>query len=91
MCCNSASCQDDSPTHDRSSRSAAAGAYPTTLWQSDVSPYLELKSDWNAYLNGRNAKLRQNLRNRLNRLTKQFGEPSLEVIGDPAAIRRGPR
>ena len=78
--------QYDSPTHDQMSRFAAAGAYPTTLWQSDNSPYLELKNDWHAYLNGRHAKLKQNLRNRLNRLTRQFGEPSLEVIGDPAAV-----
>jgi CelD/BcsL family acetyltransferase involved in cellulose biosynthesis len=76
----------DSPTHDHISRRAAAAAYPTTLWQSDVSPYLELNSDWNAYLKGRNPKLRQNLRNRLNRLT-QLGEPALQVLWDPAAIR----
>jgi CelD/BcsL family acetyltransferase involved in cellulose biosynthesis len=69
--------QYDSPTHDQMSRFAAAGSYPTTLWQSDNSPYLELKNDWNAYLSGRDSKLKQNLRNRLNRLTKQFGEPSL--------------
>jgi CelD/BcsL family acetyltransferase involved in cellulose biosynthesis len=76
----------DSPTHEHINRRAAAARYPTTLWQSDVSPYLELSSGWNAYLQGRNPKLRQNLRNRLNRLT-QLGEVSLEVIADPAAIR----
>jgi CelD/BcsL family acetyltransferase involved in cellulose biosynthesis len=46
-----------------------------------------LKNDWNAYLSGRNPKLRQNLRNRLNRLTKQFGEPSLEVLSEASAVR----
>jgi CelD/BcsL family acetyltransferase involved in cellulose biosynthesis len=76
----------DSPTHDQISRLAARGSFATTLWQSDASPYLELSSDWNAYLQGRNAKLRQNLRNRLNRLS-QLGEVSLEVVSDRAAIR----
>jgi CelD/BcsL family acetyltransferase involved in cellulose biosynthesis len=76
----------DSPTHEHIYRRAAASSFPTTLWQSDVSPYLELQNDFNAYLKGRNPKLRQNLRNRLNRLS-QLGEPALEVIADPAAIR----
>jgi CelD/BcsL family acetyltransferase involved in cellulose biosynthesis len=79
--------QYDSPTHAQVARLAAAESCPTTLWQSDDSPYLELKHDWNAYLSGRNAKLKQNLRNRLNRLTKQHGEPSLEVLSDCAAVR----
>jgi CelD/BcsL family acetyltransferase involved in cellulose biosynthesis len=79
--------QYDSPTHDQLSRLAAAEALPTTLWQSDNSPYLELKQDWNAYLSGRQSKLKQNLRNRLNRLTREFGEPSLEVISDRIGVR----
>lgn len=77
----------DSPTHEHLGRLAAEEACPTTLWQSDKSPYLELRQDWNAYLAGRNSKLRQNLRNRINRLTKQYGEPVLEVMSDPVAIR----
>ncbi len=78
--------QYDSPTHEQMAHFAASAAYPTTLWQSDNSPYLALEHDWNAYLKG-HAKLRQNLRNRLNRLTKQCGEPTLEVISDRHAIR----
>jgi CelD/BcsL family acetyltransferase involved in cellulose biosynthesis len=78
--------QGDSPTHEQISRRAASASFPTTLWQSDASPYLELSSDWNAYLQGRHAKLKQNLRNRLNRLS-QLGEPALQVVGDRAAIR----
>jgi CelD/BcsL family acetyltransferase involved in cellulose biosynthesis len=77
----------DSPTHQQIGRLAAGDKCQTTLWQSDVSPYVELSSNWNAYLQGRNAKLRQNLRNRLNRLS-QLGEVSLEVISDPEAIRQ---
>jgi CelD/BcsL family acetyltransferase involved in cellulose biosynthesis len=76
----------DSPTHDQIGRRAAQGSYSTTLWQSDASPYVELSSDWNAYLQGRNAHLKSNLRNRLNRLSK-LGDVSLEVISDREAIR----
>jgi CelD/BcsL family acetyltransferase involved in cellulose biosynthesis len=76
----------DSSTHQQIARLAGAAAYPTTLWQSDVSPYVELTSDWNAYLQGRNAKLKSNLRNRLNRLS-QLGEVSLEVISDGEAVK----
>jgi CelD/BcsL family acetyltransferase involved in cellulose biosynthesis len=76
----------DSPTHDQIGRRAASGSYSTALWQSDASPYVELSSDWNAYLQGRNAHLKSNLRNRLNRLSK-LGDVSLEVLSDPEAIR----
>ena len=79
--------QYDSPTHQQMARFAATESYPTTLWQSDNSPYLTLKNDWNAYLSRRHSKLRQTLRNRVNRLTKQFGEPTLEVISDHDAVR----
>jgi CelD/BcsL family acetyltransferase involved in cellulose biosynthesis len=75
----------DSPTHSQVARLAGDGAYATTLWQSDASPYLELTSDWNAYVQGRNAKLKQNLRNRLNRLSK-LGEVSLQMISEPRAV-----
>ena len=76
----------DSPTHDQIGRRAAHGSYSTALWQSDASPYLELSSDWNAYLQGRNAHLKSNLRNRLNRLST-LGDVSLEVLSDRDAIR----
>ena len=76
----------DSPTHDQIARLAARGSYSTSLWQSDASPYVELSSDWNAYLQGRRSHLRQNLRNRLNRLSK-LGDVALEVISDRDAIR----
>jgi CelD/BcsL family acetyltransferase involved in cellulose biosynthesis len=76
----------DSPTHAQIERLSAKRGYPTTLWTSDASPYLELSSDWNSYFSGLGAKLRQNLRNRLNRLQK-LGEPGLQVLNDPQAIR----
>jgi CelD/BcsL family acetyltransferase involved in cellulose biosynthesis len=75
----------DSPTHHHIGRLAASGRYATTLWQSDASPYVELSDDWTAYLNGRNPKLKQNLRNRLNRLS-QLGEVSLQVLADRDAV-----
>jgi CelD/BcsL family acetyltransferase involved in cellulose biosynthesis len=76
----------DSPTHGQIARLAGTGAYATTLWQSDVSPYLELTSDWNAYVQGRHAKLKQNLRNRLNRLAK-LGDVSLQIISERHAVQ----
>jgi CelD/BcsL family acetyltransferase involved in cellulose biosynthesis len=79
--------QYDSPTHEQLARLAAGDACPTSVWQSDASPYLALERDWNAYLSGRNAKLKQNLRNRLSRLTREFGAPALEVISDRVAVR----
>lgn len=76
----------DSPTQDHISERAARGSYATTLWPSDASPYLELSNDWNAYLQGRHAKLKQNLRNRLNRLSK-LGNVGLQVLSDRTEIR----
>lgn len=76
----------DSPTHAQIARLSARQSYPTALWLSDDSPYLELSSNWNTYLAGRNQKLKQNIRNRLNRLA-QLGEPALQIISDLEAIR----
>ena len=77
----------DSPTHAQIARLSARQAYPTALWLSDDSPYLELSSNWNTYLSSLGAKLRQNIRNRIGRLTK-LGEPSLQVLSDRDAIRQ---
>ncbi len=64
----------------------APRAIPPRLWLSDDSPYLELSSNWNTYLSGLGSKLKQNIRNRISRLTK-LGEPSLQVLSDREAIR----
>ena len=77
----------DSPTHAQVERLSARHQYPTSLWMSDASPYVELSNDWNSYLKSLGGKLRQNLRNRLNRLQK-LGEPELQVLGDGDAIRQ---
>ena len=76
----------DSVTHQYVGNFAARESYATTLWSSDASPYVELSENWTAYLGRLAPKLRQNLRNRLSRLTK-LGEPSLEMIAEPGAIR----
>src|SRR5204862_4428329 len=56
------------------------------VWDSSVSPYLPLSGNWDAFLATLPSKFRQNLRNRLSRLT-QIGAPALEVLDDPAAIK----
>jgi CelD/BcsL family acetyltransferase involved in cellulose biosynthesis len=77
----------DSPTHGHVGRLAARHGYPTSLWMSDASPYVELSSDWQSYFRSLGAKLRQNLRNRLGRL-QRLGEPGLQVLSDRDAIRQ---
>lgn len=60
----------------------------TGVWQSGAAPYLQLTSTWKAYCDSLTPKFRQNLRNRLNRLT-QLGEPTLEMLSGERAIREG--
>jgi CelD/BcsL family acetyltransferase involved in cellulose biosynthesis len=54
-------------------------------WQSGDAPFLELTGTWDQYFSGRPAKFRQNLRNRMSRLTR-VGEPVLETLTDADAI-----
>jgi len=67
---------------------AAFDGHHTGLWESGTSPYLTLATTWDGYKAGLSAKFRQNLRNRMARLS-QVGEPVLEVLADPAQIRGG--
>jgi CelD/BcsL family acetyltransferase involved in cellulose biosynthesis len=67
---------------------AAAAGRQTGIWESGAAPYLQISSTWDAYANGLSSKFRQNLRNRLGRLS-QLGEPALEVLADAADIRAG--
>ena len=78
----------ESSTRDSVERLAAADGCATGLWEGDVSPYLTLTGTWEQYQAGLSAKFRSNLRNRLSRLAK-FGEPSLEILEDAAAIDAG--
>ena len=78
----------DSGSRERFRQFAAAAGRQTGVWESGAAPYLQLSSTWDAYANGLSSKFRQNLRNRLGRLS-QIGEPTLEVLDDADAIRAG--
>ena len=71
----------DSPSRDILRGFAAADRHPTGIWESGAAPYLELPASISA-------KLRQNVRNRLNRLS-QIGEVRFEVIDEASAIKAG--
>jgi CelD/BcsL family acetyltransferase involved in cellulose biosynthesis len=75
-----------SPTLAAMSTLAAAHGHATGLWHSDDSPYLAITQSWDEYAATLTPKFRQNLRNRLTRVT-QLGHPALEVVEDRAAIR----
>jgi CelD/BcsL family acetyltransferase involved in cellulose biosynthesis len=64
---------------------ATADNCSTGLWPSNEAPYLELSGSWDAYINGRTGKFRQNVRNRLSRL-KRLGQPAIETLDDSGAI-----
>jgi CelD/BcsL family acetyltransferase involved in cellulose biosynthesis len=78
----------ESTTRDAFRHIAEVDGKHTGIWASGAAPYLKLRSTWSAYRDALSPKLKQNLRNRLNRLS-QFGQPALEVIADPAAICAG--
>jgi CelD/BcsL family acetyltransferase involved in cellulose biosynthesis len=64
---------------------ADADGFSIGTWHSNDAPCLRLEGSWDQYLNGRTAKFRQNLRNRLSRLSR-LGEPVLETLVDTASI-----
>lgn len=78
----------ESASREKFRQLATAEGRRTGVWESGAAPYLRLSSSWDAYVAGLSSKFRQNLRNRLGRLS-QFGEPKLEVLVDPPAIREG--
>jgi CelD/BcsL family acetyltransferase involved in cellulose biosynthesis len=73
-------------SRERFLKLAAGEGRQTGVWESGAAPYLQLPSGWDAFQNTLSSKFRQNLRNRLGRLS-QLGEPALEVVADPDAIR----
>lgn len=77
-----------SPTLDAMSSLAATHGCLTGVWRSGDSPYIPLAGSWDQYHNGLSAKFRQNLRNRLSRLTR-IGEPAVETIRDVATLAAG--
>lgn len=78
----------DSRSRETFDRLATAAGRQTGTWASGAAPYLQISSTWEAFLSSLSSKFRGNLRNRLGRLS-QLGEPVLEVLDDPAAIRAG--
>ena len=76
----------DSISRDRFRKLATDGKRHTGVWASGAAPYLQLSSSWETFARGLNSKFRQNLRNRLGRLS-HLGEPTFEVVADPDAIR----
>jgi CelD/BcsL family acetyltransferase involved in cellulose biosynthesis len=78
---------DDSPVPNAIAALAAADGYTVETWRGGDSPYLTLTGDWSTYFKSRSPKFRQNVRNRLSRLTR-VGEPTLEVLRDPVSICR---
>jgi CelD/BcsL family acetyltransferase involved in cellulose biosynthesis len=64
---------------------ATADGFKSGVWRSGDAPYCELSGTWDQYFNGLSAKFRQNVRNRMSRLTR-LGEPALETIDETAAI-----
>jgi CelD/BcsL family acetyltransferase involved in cellulose biosynthesis len=75
-----------SPTRDTLFAHAAAKDFPTGVWPSNQSPYLELPGTWDTYYASLSSKFKQNLRNRLSRLN-QLGDAALELIQDGTDIR----
>jgi CelD/BcsL family acetyltransferase involved in cellulose biosynthesis len=76
---------EESPTRDAISSLAAEHGCLTGLWRSGDAPYLRLTGSWDEYYQGLNAKFRQNLRNRMSRLTR-LGKPALETLRDQSAL-----
>jgi CelD/BcsL family acetyltransferase involved in cellulose biosynthesis len=60
---------------------AAADGCATGIWRSGCSPYLSIVGTEADYFSGLSAKFRQNLRNRMTRLTR-VGKPALEIVSD---------
>ncbi len=83
---------DGTQTLELMERMAKLAGIATGIWRAPVSPRLELRGDWEAYLKSLRPKQRTNLRNRLNRL-KRIGPVEFEEVtgGDAlhAALEEG--
>ena len=60
---------------------ASADGCATGIWRGGSSPYLPIAGTEGDYFAGLSAKFRQNLRNRMTRLTR-VGKPALEIVSD---------
>ncbi|OLC49680.1 MAG: hypothetical protein AUH43_07190 [Acidobacteria bacterium 13_1_40CM_65_14] len=76
---------EGSPTLDTVSSLAAEDGCLSGVWPSGDAPYVRLAGNWDEYYSRLSSKFRQNVRNRLSRLTR-LGEPALETVIDGAAL-----
>jgi CelD/BcsL family acetyltransferase involved in cellulose biosynthesis len=76
----------DSRSREMFAKCAAADGQVTGVWKSGAAPYLTLPGSFGAYTSAFSQKFRQNLRNRLKRLS-ELGEPAFEVVSEPSEIR----
>jgi CelD/BcsL family acetyltransferase involved in cellulose biosynthesis len=75
----------DSPTRNRFLSLAATDGCRTGIWPSGEAPYLMLTGTWEQYFGSLSPKFRQNVRNRLGRLSK-IGQPALETLAAGTAL-----
>jgi CelD/BcsL family acetyltransferase involved in cellulose biosynthesis len=71
----------ETSTVDCLSGLAAADGCATGIWRSGSSPYLSISGTEADYFANLSAKFRQNLRNRMTRLSRA-GKPALEIVSD---------
>jgi CelD/BcsL family acetyltransferase involved in cellulose biosynthesis len=76
----------DSRSRELFTKFAAAEGQVTGVWKSGAAPYLTLPGNFSVYTSTLSPKFRQNLRNRLKRLS-EVGEPAFEVVSEPSEIR----
>jgi CelD/BcsL family acetyltransferase involved in cellulose biosynthesis len=70
---------EGSPTLEQLPRLAEENRHPLGCWRSGNSPYLTIQDDWETYWKRTKAKHRQNIRNRLRRLS-ELGPVALEAV-----------
>jgi len=71
----------DTSTVESLTRLAAADGCATGIWRSGSSPFLSIAGTEADYFAGLSSKFRQNLRNRMTRLSR-VGKPALEIVND---------
>lgn len=79
---------EDSPALDRLRALAAGDGCRSGVWESSLSPYIELRGDWADYEQGLASKHKANLRNRFKRL-RQLGSVALETTEAAEALDEG--
>ncbi|MCA1778318.1 MAG: GNAT family N-acetyltransferase [Xanthomonadaceae bacterium] len=71
-----------SPTLECLSEQADADGIRFGLWQAEVSPFIDLRTNWNRYLADRSKGFRRDIRRKRWRL-KHLGHSALEIVADP--------